>query len=309
MDQKIPMQGSMHDVYSPPATSKEGLASRPLDPLSLEIEDDELVRIIDRRIRQSRDFYKNEFDLYNRRLTNEIYYFGRQMIEKDKAHLMKDYESRFHDNVLYEIEATLKPLAMSRLPDLIVTPGNNSEESKLLAQELSKVVDTQIKERENRRVLGMAFKHRSVYFTGVIKVRWDPERDDYVFECIHPDMIDVDNTCPTNNADDMEFVSQLIPSTIKEVIMRFPKAKEEFIQELQTVGIKPGDGQDWENMATKIRYREIWFTWYKKAPKLSEDDKDKWERVEGVMWKYQRCILGKMKNPNFDYEGEDRFFK
>lgn len=303
-DLNVPMQGSFHDIHEPPETSKEGLFSPPLDPLALEIEDSELVKIINKRIKQSRDFYRNEFDLYNRRQTNEIYYFGRQTIEKDKAHLMKDYESKFHDNALYEIEATLKPLAMSRLPDLIVTPGNESDEAKLLAQELSKVVDTQIKERENRRVLGMAFKHRSVYFTGIIKVRWDQEKDDYVFECIHPDMIDVDNTCPTNSADDMEFVAQLVPTTIKETIMRFPMSRQDFIDELEENGIKPGEDQEWDDMATKIRIREVWFTWYKKG---KEDDE--WERVEGVIWKYKNCILRKMRNPNYDYEGEERYFK
>lgn len=303
-DMELPMQGSFHDTYSPPATAKEGPASKPLDPLSLDIPDEDLVDIIDRQIRISRNFYKNEQDLYDRRSTNELYYFGRQVIEKDKAHLLKDYESRFHDNALYEIEATLKPLAMSRLPDLLVTPGNDSNEAKLMAQELSKIVDTQIKERENRQVLGMAFKHHAIYFVGVIKVRWDPERDDYRFECIHPDMIDVDNTSPSPNTDDMTFISQIVPTTIKKTLMRFPNAREDFIKELETNGIRPGVNHSWDNMATPIRIREVWFTWYKKA-----EGENEYKRIEGVLWKYQRCILKKMKNPNFDYEGEQRYFR
>lgn len=303
-DLTIPTQGSFHDVYSPPRTSMEGLASKPLDPLALEIEDDELVKIFDKRLNESRSFYRNEMDLYDRRSTNELYYFGRQIIEKDKAHLLKDYESRFHDNVLYEIEATLKPLAMSRLPDLIVTPGNDSEEAKLMSQELSKVIDTQIKERENRQVLGMVSKHRDVYFTGVIKVRWDPEIDDYKFEAIHPDLIDVDYTSTTNSAQDMEWISQIVPTTIKEVLMRFPEGRDDFISELQKNGIRPGVDHDWDSMATRVKIREIWFSWYKKAP-----GQNKWECIEGVMWKYQNCILKKMKNPNFDYEGEERYYR
>lgn len=302
-DLKVPMQGSMHEVQTPPARAKEGLFNKEADPLSLDIEDDDLISNFDKRLSETREYYKQQFDLYNRRMTNELYYFGRQLVEKDKAHLLKDYESKFHDNVLYEIAATLKPLAMSRLPDLIVTPGNDSEEAKLMSQEISKVIDTQIKERENRQVLGMAFKHRSVYFTGIIKVRWNPEVSDYVFECIHPDLVDVDYTSPSNDADDMDWVSQIVPLTVKECFMRFPEAREDLIAELETEGIKPGGDHTWDDMATKIKVREVWFTWYKKAP-----ESEKYERVEGVMWKYHKCMLKKMKNPNFDYKGEERYF-
>ncbi|MBU6501163.1 MAG: hypothetical protein KGJ89_05345 [Patescibacteria group bacterium] len=302
-DFHVPMQGSFHDAHTPPLVAEEGLESELLDPLSLDIPDDELIDIIDTRIQETRNFYKNTMDLYNRRLTNEVYYFGKQIIEKEKAHLLKDYESRYKDNAIFEIEATLKPLAMSRLPDLLVTPGNDSQDAKLMSQELSKAIDTQVKNRENRLVLGLAFKHRPVYFAGVIKAVWDPEIDDYRFLCIHPDMIDVDCYAPTNNADDMEIVSQIIPITIKEVFMRFPKAKDKFIAELQTKGININPDKPWENEATKIKIRETWFTWYKKAK-----EKDEYERVEGVMWKYEKCLLKKMKNPNFDYEGEDRYF-
>lgn len=304
MDIRVPMQGQMSDVNTPPATSKEGLVTKPLDPLALDIDDDDLIENFDKQLEASREFYRNQMDLYDRRATNELYYFGRQIIEKDKAHLLKDYESKYHDNILYEIESTLKPLAMSRLPDLIVTPGNDSEEAKLMAQELSKVVDTQIKNRENRQVLGMVFKHRPVYFVGIIKVRWDKEKGDYVFEAIHPDLVDVDYTSSSSDAESMKWVSQIVPLTVKETLMRFPDAKEEFIKELNGEGIKPAADKSWEDMATKVKIREVWFTWYKKA-----EEEGKWKRIEGVMWKYHGCMLKKMKNPNFDYNGEERYFK
>lgn len=284
----------------------EGLATKPLDPLALDIEDKELVDILDKRIEASRNFYEgSEYHLYERREENEMYLFGRQIRALEEERELKDYESRYNDNALYEIEATIKPLAMSRLPDLLVTPGNDSEQSVLMAQEVSKCVDTEIKEQNNRSVLGLAFKHLPVYFTGVIKVRWDPEIDDYLFEVIHPELIDVDNTCPDNNADHMEFVSQIIPLSVEEVVMRFPRKKDDFFIELKKDGLKvntEGGKQSWIVMATKVKIREVWFTWYKKK------NDTEWERIEGVLWKYKECILKKMKNPNFDYEGEQRYF-
>jgi len=57
-----------------------------------------------------------------------------------------------------------------------------------------------------------------------------------------------------------------------------------------------------KSLLTTVKIREIWFTWYKK-------EGDKWERYDGVMWKYKDVILKKMKNPNWDYEGESKIFK
>jgi hypothetical protein len=300
MENKENVYGSTKDYNQ---ESQEGIPFHPADPLSLDIEDEELVKVVDKRIKDGRNFYKSEdYDLYNRRATNEMYRFGRQIQQKERDRQLKKYESRYLDNVLYEIEATIKPLAMSRMPDLMVLPGNGSEEARLMAEEISKAVDTQIKQRENRRVLGLASQHLPVYFTGVIKVRWNPEIDDYQFESIHPDLIDVDHTCPTNNADDMQFVSQIVPLTVEEVVMRFPSAKEKFYEGLKADGLMVGEEPTWKELATTINIREVWFTWYKKKSNTE------WERVEGVLWKYKHCILKKMKNPNYDYEGESRYF-
>src|ERR1700689_5018624 len=86
----------------------EGIAYLPTDPLALDIPDDELSDIVDKRIRDTRNFYKSdEYDLYTRREKLEMYRFGRQIIQKEKDKLLKKYESRYLDNVLYEIESTI----------------------------------------------------------------------------------------------------------------------------------------------------------------------------------------------------------
>lgn len=302
MDDK--MQGHFNDLHRDVNLEDEGVLTSDLDPLALIVPDEELGKVFDKRLSDSRSYFRQVHDLYARREKNEMFYFGRQITDMEKNRLLKDYESRFMDNVLYEIEATIKPLAMSRLPDLIVTPGHEGEESKLLSENVSKAIDTELKSRQNRKVLGLATKHLPVYFTAVLKARWDNELDDYIFECIHPDMIDVDHTCPTNNADDMQWVSQIVPLTVQEVLMRFPKKEEEFIKELHKDGVQVGeDGLDWKALATTIKIREIWFTWYKKH------NENEWEAIDGVLWKYHDCILDKMKNPNYDYEGEERYFE
>ncbi len=298
------MQGHFSDVAPDLPIDEEGLATEQLDPLALDIPDEELGEVFDKLLQESIDYYTYSHDLYARRDKNELYYLGKQIEDMEKQKLLKEYDSKFSDNVLYEIEGTIKPLAMSRLPDLIVTPGHDSEQSRIMADEVSKAIDTQVKSRQNRRVLGVAFKHLPVYFTGIIKARWDNELDDYVFESVHPSMVEVDHTSPTNNADDMRWIRQIVPWSVQEVIMRFPKKKEEFIAEVKKRnGIAIKDENDYEGLATVVKISEIWFHDYR------EIGENKVERVEGVMWKYFDVILGKMRNPNYDYTGSDEYFE
>jgi len=281
------------------------------DPLSLTgIDDDDLIKTVDKWIEDTRSFNKKEFDLYEVRKRNKIYRFGRQIRELEQNEKLKPYEARTLDNVIYEIERTEKPLALSQLPDLIVSPGTNTDQSKALAEMITQVVNSDLQKEENRKVLGMAWQHRKVYRVGDIKCVWNPQAfgglGDYEFIYVHPESVDIDHLATEADADKMQYVAHKVSLNVKQVLMRFPKAKEEFLAELKRQGVmsKNDSEPDWRALATPISIREVWFTDYQK----SKTDEGKWEKVEGVLWKYRTCMLGKMKNPYFDYEGEKQTF-
>lgn len=274
------------------------------DPLSLDIDDDKFADVIQKRIEASKKYFDEQKHLKDRVEKNEKYYFGRQI----KPEEMKNYEGKWLDNVIWESEKNIKAVALSKLPDLIVKPGSDVEDSKSAAEQLSKVVDTDIKRRERRQVLALAFKHLPVYFRGVIKYRWDPEigeNGDYIFEVVHPKHIVVDHTSPSNDQKDMDFIAQELELSIKEAIMRFPDKKAEIIEAAKKDGVQADEKGDVPEaqMATKVKVWEIWFTWYDKT------ENGEYERVEGVAWKYHNKILKKIKNPNWDWKGQKRTFK
>lgn len=291
-------------------TADETLLGEDTDPLSLQIDDKHLCEITDKRIDDTRAFNAENLNLYNRRTKNVIYLFGKQLNEKEFKKQMKKYEPRILDNVLWEIESTMKPLAMSQLPDLIITPGQNTDEARQIAKQLTTAIDTQIKERANRFVLGLAFKHRSALFEGVLKCVWNPELagglGDYEFIVRYPDQIDHDHTVAMADANKMEYVADKVNKTVAGVLREFPKAKAKFVAELKLHGFKDSIDKDgepsWEAMATPIVIREVWFTDYK------EVGDGEYEKIEGTLWKYEQCILGKMKNPYFDYEGHEEMY-
>lgn len=279
------------------------------DPLALTIPDDDLIKNVDSWIEASRRYYEKEYNLFEVRKRNEVYRFGRQIQELERNTKLKGYESRTLDNVLYEIERSQKPLALSSLPELIVSPGQETDQSKKLAEMITKVVNSDLQQEQNRKVLAMAWQHRPVYRVGIIKCVWNPQLfgglGDYEFVWVHPDAVDIDHLAVEADAEKMRFIPHKVSMRVKDVLMRFPKAKEKFLKELGKQGIMGKDDAepDWKAMATPIDIREVWFTDYEKA-----EGKDEWKRVEGTLWKYRDCLLAKMKNPYYDYEGENQTF-
>jgi len=290
-----------------------------LDPLKLDLNETDFVNAVNRNIKASRKFFK-EIQLYERRRINEAYWLGNQHggindTENFIGHPDKRYHNSnrlfarhdqniFIDNLIYQGEATLKPIALSRVPDLIVNPGSNSEESKKNAELLTGVVNSDMRKRENRSVLGRAYKHRPIYFTGITKYRWNPELGsdgDYMFENIHPDNVDVDHTAVDNDTNKMDWIVHRFKQSVKQTLMRFPGKKQDLFEAL---GWTAEDTKKEAQLATKITISEVWFTWFEK----NKDEEDQFERIEGVAWMFKNVLLKKMKNPNWDWQGTKQFF-
>jgi hypothetical protein len=274
--------------------------SNEADPLKLDLDDETFVEVMDDLIEKSRNHFKEQ-GLIDRRKKNEEYYLGKQIANAEKNRELKKYNARYSDNVIFEAAGTLKAVAISRVPDLLVKPGNETEESRIVAEELTDVINGKFRQRETRLTLGTAYLHRPIYFVGVVKARWDDEMGkdgDYTFDVVHPNNIDVDHTASSSNADDMNWVCHTYELTVKEILMRWPNKKEALFEELHWDDMT---GSEEKKMASKLKISEIWFTWYKK-------ENDKWVKLEGTAWKYKKVVFDKIKNPYWDWEGETRMF-
>src|SRR5258708_6064411 len=227
------------------------------DPLKLDLEDSEFVSVINNRISDSISYYKGK-ELYTRQDKNVDYYLGRQVDNSRKV----SYQKPYVENIIYDSIRRIKPIAISRLPDLTVKPGNNDPGTVKNAQTLTDILNTDISRRESRKLMGMAHVQEQLFFYACVKARWNPEigtEGDYEFLNVHPQNIVWDHTCKTNNVDDMSFFAENAQLTIKEVIMMFPKAKEKL---LDSLGFEDNQETE-ENMASPITIWEVWFHWYK----------------------------------------------
>ncbi len=279
-----------------------------LSPLSIEIPDPQLLTYISDLEKQATAHWDSpEINLKNRRKQLIKYLFGRQLIGKD----LKKYDSEFLDNIIYEFEATLKSLAVSKMPDITVEAGGigRSEERKLTAEMLTKFFAKYIDGDQNKKDLGMMFKHMPAYLIAARKYRWDATKDigDIVEEVINPDNILLDHTAISSNPDEMLFIIHYVEKTAKEWSMLFPDKEEEILKEVGKANPTMAGNANKNDvlMAQKVKVAECWYDWFDKAEDFDPKN-PKFNFTSGVAWKLSKdVLLGKSKNPNWDYEGHD----
>ena len=282
------------------------------DPLKLKMDDATLVEVIDEKLRNAETYWNGDTSrqingvvkLTERQDKIERYLLGNQIDEADLHPEQKPYM----ENILWEAWIRNRAILMSRIPDIIIKPGNNTPESKETAKQITDVVDRDIKKIENADVLTMGAMQRPVYLFGVIKATWDYEEDDYKFINVHPQNIVLDPF--VKDPQDARFIAEFQERTLKELIMMFPDKEDELLEAVAASKDwkeKPGRNDE-RKLATRIT---LWEVWFKENISVTDEvtGQQKWELVTGVVWKYQNIILGKMRHPYWDWEGKRRLFK
>ena len=259
------------------------------NPFDLEQDEKELADLIDRKISDSQIFYENTLKLKTRRERNKKYWLGKQ-IDNDKLH---SWTEGYVDNLIYQNLETRISLAVNKIPDIIVTATNNELEKIENAKNLTKALKIKLHRDMSRRVIKRGIRDNHLSFVGVVKCWWDDsvENGDYTFENINPNNIIFDHTAtyPEDGftADRMEYICEYKEEPLSLILSKFPEKKEELLKELAILD------KDNQKRPTKLKYQEVWYTWYDESGKV----------YEAVCWKYKKIILKKMKNPYYDWEG------
>ena len=265
------------------------------DPLALEIDDTELLKITKDYETKSKGYFA-KIRLKDRQNRNFSYLFAR---ENNSIDNLLNKKRQYSDNLLYEIESTLKPLATSKDPDILVYPAQEQEQSIQSAKDLTLALQHSLNVRELKEVKALAFKHLPVYFIACVKYRWNPAKGkngDYEFITINPQNLILDNNAKGRDTNKMSFIGEYQDVSVNDLIMRFPDKEEEIWQELINEG-KVNSKEDPGATATKVKITEWWFRYPVKKG-------DKWTTMNGVLWRYKNILFKKMKNPNWDWQGQ-----
>lgn len=282
--------------------------------LNLDVDDKKLVEYIN-EYKKFIKKKKEELKYKDRVETNKRFLYGRQIEDGkykgvDKQFTLKSYQKPYIDNVIKEGEDQIRALVFSKMPDFIVSQGDR-EGSEKTAKLLSEAVNKKIRSDSIKKVLQRAFRHHPVYYQGVIKYRWDPTKGkngDVVFECIHPNNIDIDFSATESGEKHFKVIIHYIEKTIREWIEMFPTKEDEIIKYAKDKGkLEDKETGSESAMAVRIKGEEVWFDWSEKAEDFDPEE-PVFNSVNGVLWKLGNEILDKKKNPNWDWEGEDKLF-
>ncbi len=194
---------------------------------------------------------------------NEKYWKGEQL---DKTKIPGP-RAKIIDNRIFMSLETIVPLLTANIPE----PEIQNCEDNGIRQRISDILKIEYEIRHSMPSKLREFcRNWAIGYVGVLKYRWDKEYG-FTTEVVPWRKIGFDSI--STKLRDCEFSYEYMEDSLENLISRFPDSEKEIRQKYNK-----------QNLGSKVRFVEFW------------GDNGKW-----VCWKLEKIILGKMRNPNFDY--------
>lgn len=248
----------------PEKDTEEGVVSELLPELKLSMDDEELINL---KRKWEKAWEQYEPEIRKAQKESEEYWLGLQ-------HPGAEYAAGnrpLTDNLIFESLETYLPLATKNNPEPMVL-ADNTELGNETADATQKMLVHQADRLRMKLKLKRVARYWALYLLGVGKLGWDYAENDVTMVVPRPQKIILDPNATIN--DDMEYTGEYIgehrKDTAKTLIVRFPKKKEFLSEEVHG------------KLSTELQYIEWWTDDY-------------------VFWTYKNEVLGKAKNPHWNY--------
>lgn len=284
---------NLTDTLSNPELREEVLFH--VDALSLSLTDEKVIEVIGNRVDKAEAFWNKELDLKTVRENNEKRWLNKNLeVTGDSLY---DYQVDYKDNRIFVSVETLAANLVSKIPYPEVIEAQDTDASRELAANYSKVLFQTARDELLKAKLQMVARHLLVgYRLGIVKTSWDfnagrlksdgSSTGDVSLNFIRPHKIVIDAEAEDPN--DVPLIAESMSKTVEELGFQFPDKKDEL---LKKIGADSGSRV---LMGSPVGYREIWFSFYD----------DKGNKREGVCWKYSDLLLDKGINPYYNYEDD-----
>lgn len=259
---------NINKVNEDTSSQEEGVVSDLVPELKLEMSDQELVDLKNQWIT---NWNKVSGDLAQKMEDNENYWLGKQYSYDED-----DSEHPLVDNIIFESLETFLPIITKQKAEPLVSSINleMTETANKVRKQLAYWTD---KERLNLKVK-KAVRFWALDFVGCIKMGWSMEKNDIVAVPIKPENLILD---ADSYIDDTEYLGEYIgeyrEDTAGNLIKRYPNKKTFILSECK------------DKLATKLKYIEWWTDDY-------------------VFWTLKEEVLGKIKNPHWNYDTTQETF-
>lgn len=259
--------------------------------------DGDMLDMIRKPYRDSSNYWNNVFGLKKTREDNLKLWKPEYWKNKDYY----DYQesSLYQDNRIFTSVETAVSILNARVPQPEVMPAQGTTISIQMAKDLQDSLYSYVKKYRVLDLFRISTRSLILKRAGYIKLRFDATRGkdgEIVSEFISPELIVVDENA--RYGDIPRFISHKIPDkTVAELIEMYPESE---VQILEMIGVnrknKNGQLAPYKSqLAKKVDIVETWLTYQEEG-----------ETKGSVVIHDEDCttIIGKMRNPNFNYDDE-----
>ena len=247
-----------------PKEVAEGVVNEPIDQLALEMTDEELIDLKGEWI-TAWDKSGVKKEWEEKCAKNFEYYKGIQDKTTD--------ERKLQDNVLFEAVETLRPIAGRQNPEPTVD-ADNTDAGNELADRIKKMLVFEADQLSLKNKGGKVLLHWLLSYIGVAKVGWNMEENDIDLQVIRPQTMILDPDATIENGRYYgSYLGQILSDTARDLMTRFPEMAEQIAKKVEN------------KLGSKVQFGEWWTHKY-------------------VFWTLDKLILGKSKNPHWNYDGE-----
>ena len=248
----------------------ENMSPIPIDEYESSLSDLEIVELIG-KWKRVYSVYFTEIDK-SQKLSFD-YWVGRHRAD-DASQTNKNIPDAT-DNLIFEAIETFLPIATRANPDPLVS-ADPSDLGQKLAKDIKVTLVNWADTQKLRRKLAMVTRQWALYRIGVGKLWWDPKTKEIKFDVINPKrmIFDKDGYVDAGGHFIGEYLGEKKKKTADVLMEMFPKKKEE-------IKIKANN-----KMGTQIEFYEWWY------------------QGTDVFYTMDETVLGKYKNPNWNYDGK-----
>ena len=248
------------------------------------IDDKEMIKGLNNRIEDSVGYW-NDVQGYNlkyARNQSERMVIGKQI---DISKLYR-YQIPYVDNEVHVAVDTIISYITAQTPRPEVYPAQATDQAKILARDVEKAMIAYCDMYDIGTVFEQALYGVLVKRLGVIKLYYDPDLDEIVTRSINPDWIIVDKNAKAG--ENPAFICEIHKDTLENLVLTFPKKKSQIFDLMK---IKRGTPNQ---LTEEVVWREVHATVY-----------DRGTKQEVIFCYIKDLMLGKYKDPNWLYSGND----
>lgn len=235
-----------------------------------ELKDKELCKLVDNRWNSSQsiwDIVESTYEANVKAYKNNPEWLANLPRKKSRVRA---------NRIFVNTEAVINSI-IANPPKPTVLSSRDTPESKTLATRLEKFFNIKYSERNVKEVVRKGL--RNLYFSRIIVLKpfWNSKINDFDVKAIDPRKVRFGKN--STKEDDSEFAIEEITDNLSSVVKRFPAKKKEILKKFGYA-----DEEDILIENPEVKYKEAWCWDY-------------------VIFKLDNIILGKIRNPYWDWDG------